>query len=237
MGFNVGQRLKDLREYLGLTQEVVSEIAGVDPKHYGRIERNETVPSIKMVEKICRSLDITLVHFFMPTSKAFKNDFATEFKIQKTKDINRKNDIDIHFNQNILFPGCESCIWYNGYLASAFFDEYELRLNAEGNIRARIFINYEEVETINEEDASNELLKYAKNDRQLNDLLVYEEVNEATLLEKKGNAIFLQEANWLVLVLSNHITGELIDEFELDTENVFEPFLGNGSELIDYFWG
>ena len=236
MGFDVGGRLKRLREYYKLTQIQIAEKAEIDDKYYGRIERNESAPTIAVIEKICKGLDIPLVQFFMPSSKVLGGDFSSEFFVQRTQATNMKHEIDVHFNRDALLKNCSLCLWYSGYIASAYLDEYELKLSAEGNIRAQIYVDYEEVATINDVDASYELMKYVKNDEELIARLVREEYSMEVLKEHNGNAIFVPESNWLTLTLINHITGELIDVFDLDTENIYDPFMSRGSDLVEYIF-
>ncbi len=236
MEFDVGNRLKRLREYYALTQLQMADKADIDYKYYGRIERNESIPTVAVIEKICQGLDISLVQFFMPGSKTLKYDAYGEFHVQRIQAHNIEKEIDIHFNRDAVIKDCCSCIWYNGYLASAYLDEYELKLSVEGNVRANIYVEYSEVATINDEEAGSELLKYARNDNELQALMVREEYNEDTLRHYKGTVIFVPESNWITLSLINHSTGEIIDVFELDTDNIFEPFMGNGINLEDYIF-
>lgn len=236
MYFDVGGRLKRLREYYKLTQIQIAEKAEIDEKYYGRIERNESVPTVAVIEKICKGLDIPLVQFFMPASKTLVGDFSSEFNVQRTQATNMKYEIDVHFNRDAILKCCSLCLWYNGYIASAYLDEYELKLSAEGNIRANIYIDYEEVATINDVDASHELMKYVKNDEELISILIREEYSMEVLEEHNGNAIFVPESNWLTLSLINHITGEVVDAFDLDTENIYDPFMSRGADLVEYIF-
>lgn len=236
MSFDVGQRLKRLREYYKLTQMQMAERADIDDKYYGRIERNESAPTVSVIEKICSGLDIPLVQFFMPQSKELSNDVSGEYHVQKTQAENMKYEIDIHFNRDALLKDCCHCLWYSGYIASAFLDEYELQLTVEGNIRAQVYVDYAEVANINDRDASYELMKYVKNDQALKEMMVREEYSEEILKEHHGNTVFVPESNWLSLSLINHLSGELIDAFDLDTENIFEPFTRRGADLVDYIF-
>ena len=234
--FDVGSRLKRLREYFRLTQLQMADRANIDYKYYGRLERNESTPTIAVIEKICKGLDISLIQFFMPSSKTLKNDLNGEFNVQKIQAFNIGKEIDIHFNRDALLAGCSNCIWYNGYLASAYLDEYELKLSVEGNVRANVYIDYSEVASINNEEAGCELLKYVNNDEELRKLLIREEYTEETLQEYRGTVIFVPESNWITLSLINHRTRELVYDFELDTDNIFEPFLGKGVDIEEYFF-
>ncbi len=54
----VGKRIVTLREGLGISQEKLSELSGLDTRQIGRIERAENNSSISMVKKIADSLKI-----------------------------------------------------------------------------------------------------------------------------------------------------------------------------------
>lgn len=62
---NIGKRLKAYREYHQLTQEDLATKAGVNEKYYGRIERNESCPTVDKLEKICTALGIELSELFL----------------------------------------------------------------------------------------------------------------------------------------------------------------------------
>ena len=123
-----------------------------------------------------------------------------------------------------------------GNFASAYLDEFELKLSVEGNVRAQIYINYEEVASINDESAGSDLLKYIKNDAELASMLVREEYSDDILNEYNGNVIFVPESNWLTLTLIDHRTEDIIDVFELDTDDIFEPFMSKDTNLADYIF-
>lgn len=54
-----GNKLKDAREKLGLTQTEVAEKAGIHVNFYARLERGEEKPSITTVEKLSKLLKIS----------------------------------------------------------------------------------------------------------------------------------------------------------------------------------
>lgn len=56
---NIGKRLKAYREYHQLTQEDLATKAGVNEKYYGRIERNESCPTVDKLEKIRRIFSLS----------------------------------------------------------------------------------------------------------------------------------------------------------------------------------
>ncbi len=54
-----GQKLKQAREALGLTQEKVAEYLGLGPRYISDIERNKTKGSIDTLIKLCNIYNIT----------------------------------------------------------------------------------------------------------------------------------------------------------------------------------
>ncbi|MEA5403222.1 helix-turn-helix transcriptional regulator [Arcicella sp. DC2W] len=54
----VGKRIVTLREGLGISQEKLSELSGLDTRQIGRIERAENNSSISMVKKIADALKV-----------------------------------------------------------------------------------------------------------------------------------------------------------------------------------
>jgi transcriptional regulator with XRE-family HTH domain len=53
----IGQNIRRLREARNKTQEVIAGLAGIEPHHYGRIERGTRTPSITALHNIARALD------------------------------------------------------------------------------------------------------------------------------------------------------------------------------------
>lgn len=62
----LGDRLKEVRQRLGLTQrEFAERIPGkYDYSYIGKIERNQQYPSLKLLEKISKTYSIPLGYFF-----------------------------------------------------------------------------------------------------------------------------------------------------------------------------
>jgi len=54
----VAQNIKKYRRIRGLTQEMLAEQAGTSTTHIGMVETSKKFPSIKMLEKIARALDV-----------------------------------------------------------------------------------------------------------------------------------------------------------------------------------
>ena len=56
----VGQRIRQLRKSKGVTQDYVSELAGITSGYLGQIERGEKTPSLSTLAKIANALDTTV---------------------------------------------------------------------------------------------------------------------------------------------------------------------------------
>ena len=54
----VGQVIRDFRKAKGMSQEVLSGLAGLDRTHYSKIERGLRSPTIETLFKIALALDI-----------------------------------------------------------------------------------------------------------------------------------------------------------------------------------
>lgn len=54
----IGKVLKQFRENRGMSQEVLSGLAGLDRTHYSKIERGLRSPTIDTIFKIAHALDI-----------------------------------------------------------------------------------------------------------------------------------------------------------------------------------
>ena len=60
----LGQNLKKYRLKKGLTQEFLAEKVGIHPTYVGKLESGKNNPSIKMLYKITRALEIKLPELF-----------------------------------------------------------------------------------------------------------------------------------------------------------------------------
>lgn len=233
---NIAQRIKIYRKYLGMTQEMLASKAGINEKYYGRIERGESCPTVDYVIKLCDAMEIDVVELFLCEEDMGERKFRRNPRVTSTIINGLKYDIDIHFNRDSIFDGCESAIWYNGFVGSMNFDEFELRIYAVGNVKGQLYLNGECILELNTEDAANELKKYIKDDKALTALIEYMPFDSEILEEKGGNAFFVSESNWLMARLINNNTGEILhDDIILDTDNIMEG-LSNRDLLFDYIF-
>lgn len=223
--FNI---IKIYRKFLGLTQEEVASKAGINDKYYGRIERGESCPTIDYVIKICEAMDISLLELMLlEIDVSSEKKFVRNPKITSAIIQGLKQEVDIHFNREVAFEGCESCIWYSGYVGSLNFDEFEMKVYAVGNIKGTLFIEFKEILILNSKNVSNELRKYIKNDSELKKIIEYMPYDEEILNSKQGNAFFVTETNWFTAKLINNQTGEIMnDGIVLDSDNIIDNFSG-----------
>lgn len=60
----VGQRIKNYRNKLGLSQEKLAELSGVHPTYIGQVERGEKNATLESIEKIAIALEVSLSTLF-----------------------------------------------------------------------------------------------------------------------------------------------------------------------------
>lgn len=63
----IGRILRYYRVLHNLTQSKVAELSGINEKYLGRIERDESVPTIDKVEQLCLAFDIRLCDMLIIT--------------------------------------------------------------------------------------------------------------------------------------------------------------------------
>lgn len=65
----VGQRIKELRHELGLSQEALGNKAGVDRTYVTDVENGRRNVSVEVLEKLIKALEVSFQDFF--TNKVF----------------------------------------------------------------------------------------------------------------------------------------------------------------------
>lgn len=82
--FNIGDRLHELRTAQGQSQEQLALRSGITTTYLGLIERNLKNPTIKVMEQLCCSLNISLSDFFnvahkpSPSSDSLTNQITAQ---------------------------------------------------------------------------------------------------------------------------------------------------------------
>lgn len=61
---NIGLRLRAIRENRGISGRSLALQVGVVPSQISKIENGTTNPSIDLLQRLCKALDITLAEFF-----------------------------------------------------------------------------------------------------------------------------------------------------------------------------
>ena len=62
--YDVGNRIRELRKTLGISQEKLAEIAGIDRTYLASVENGKRNISIVNLEKIIVALNVTISDFF-----------------------------------------------------------------------------------------------------------------------------------------------------------------------------
>lgn len=69
----VGQRIRNYRIQLGLSQEKLAELSGCHPTYIGQIERGEKNATIESIERISFALNISLSRLFEKIENNIEN--------------------------------------------------------------------------------------------------------------------------------------------------------------------
>ncbi len=97
--FNVGERLRTLRTERGLSQEQLALMADVTPSYIGQIERNVKNPTVRILERICSTIDVTLCDFFVYDAKTTDYDNLT---LQIISQVSNKSEYDKKYLLNYI---------------------------------------------------------------------------------------------------------------------------------------
>jgi transcriptional regulator with XRE-family HTH domain len=84
--FNLGQRIQQLRTSRKLSQEQLALRSNITPTYLGLIERNLKNPTIKVVEQLCNTMNISLAEFFSDTQA--DNSSIDDYSFQIIAQIN-----------------------------------------------------------------------------------------------------------------------------------------------------
>ena len=60
----IGQRIRNYRTQLGLSQEKLAELSGCHPTYIGQLERGEKNATLESIDKVASSLKISLSKLF-----------------------------------------------------------------------------------------------------------------------------------------------------------------------------
>ncbi len=93
----LGQRIKDLRKSLGMTQEQLAEKANISVTFIGLTERGINIPSIKTCDKIARAIGVSLSELFIFEGENEKEKTITELNSY----LRNSNPEDVHLVKEI----------------------------------------------------------------------------------------------------------------------------------------
>ena len=85
----LGLRIKRLREDRGQTQNELANLSGISLKHLGEMERGRGNPSLKCMEKLAASLDVSLSELFNFNIEEKPEDILRAEICERLKDANR----------------------------------------------------------------------------------------------------------------------------------------------------
>lgn len=93
----LGERIRKERLSLGITQEVLSEKAGISVSFLGQIERGERKPSLETVINIANSLQVTVDFLLTDSYQAAPRSLADElaFLVRETPEKDIKTVIEV----------------------------------------------------------------------------------------------------------------------------------------------
>lgn len=66
---NIGKKIRELREGKGFTLKQLAELVECTSSFISQLERDKTDPSISMLKKIAKALNVNIVDFFMESAK------------------------------------------------------------------------------------------------------------------------------------------------------------------------
>ena len=90
----LGHRLRELRKKKGLTLERLAEIAGVDVKYLGNIERGRENPTIATLEKLAKALSVKL-HQVLTFEHQMRGERLLRRKILQVLDKCDENELQL----------------------------------------------------------------------------------------------------------------------------------------------
>ena len=73
INIKMGYRLRTIREDNGFQQYEFADLCGISEAYYGRLERGEYSPTIKALEKISRTLGISISELVKDIDWQIKN--------------------------------------------------------------------------------------------------------------------------------------------------------------------
>ena len=100
--FNLGQRIHQLRTDRKLSQEQLALRSNITPTYLGLIERNLKNPTVKVVEQLCNSMNVSLAEFFSDTTTEKTDDYSLQIIAQINNCSEEEKIMILRLLKNIL---------------------------------------------------------------------------------------------------------------------------------------
>ena len=91
--FEIGNRIRSIREELNLSQIAFAEMIGVSREHMGRIERNTKQPSIELLANISYCTGYNVDYILFGPNKPNTDKRLTMLRNEMTKIITEMNNL------------------------------------------------------------------------------------------------------------------------------------------------
>lgn len=93
----LGSRIKELRRAKGLSQDMLSEVVGIESKYLSRIETGGCYPSMDVLEQISDALQVEMMELFnfrhFERGAATPKGIETLLQVASTEDLRLINKI------------------------------------------------------------------------------------------------------------------------------------------------
>jgi transcriptional regulator with XRE-family HTH domain len=83
----LGARIKELRKRLGISQEELAGRAGMHWTYLSDLERGRQTPTLDMLNRVARGLDVTLAEFFSTLDEPYRARFR-----KRRRDVHRRTN-------------------------------------------------------------------------------------------------------------------------------------------------
>ena len=94
----LGERVKERREELGLTQLQLAQALGVTPQHISVIEKNKRAPSLDSLAKLAQELGVT-TDFLITGKESIVSDCISAIKADNRLSLDTKRALVILIEQ------------------------------------------------------------------------------------------------------------------------------------------
>jgi len=94
-GFTLGERIKNERQRIRLTQEQFGELVDISSAYIGQIERNERTPSLKSLKNIAKELNVSLDYLITGKEDAERLNRYIQYELEGTSDEQKKMFVEI----------------------------------------------------------------------------------------------------------------------------------------------